>query len=94
MFDVEHGVDDGPLVDLADPGDLLVFGVGADCVGALEEPDVLVPYGEGGDVHAHLFQGKIVGLCQLLSLRVRKSRVIILSFPSDYRIKDTKITIL
>ena len=82
MFNVEHGIDDGPLVDLADPGDLLVFGVRADGVGALQEPDVLVPDGEGGDVHAHLVQGKVVGLRQFLSVRVRRSAVTILSCTS------------
>ena len=70
LFYVEHGVDDGPLVDLADPGDLLVLCVGSDGVCALEEPDVLVPDGEGGDVHAHLVQGKVVGLRQFLSVGV------------------------
>ena len=67
LFDVAHGVDDGPLVDLADPGDLLVLGVGADGVGALQEADVLVPDGEGGDVHPHLVQREVVRLRKLLS---------------------------
>ena len=62
LLDVEHGVDDRPLIDLADPGDLLVLCVGADGVGALQEADVLVPDGERGDVHPHLVQREVVRL--------------------------------